>query len=156
HAVVVPAAVNVLDLVQVNEIMTKAVETVQADAPVRQVVEKRFSTGHQGYPVVDAEGRLVGIITSTDMRTKVKEGDLDRPVRDFMTRDPAHVFPGATAHDALMEMVARNIGHLPVVHDEDPRRIVGFLTRQDVLGVERRIMAEEERHDPYFHWPRRR
>ena len=150
------AAVNILDLVQVNEIMTKNVETVQADAPVRQVVEKRFSTGHQGYPVVDAQGNLVGIVTSTDMRTRVKEGDLDRPIREFMTPDPAHVFPAASVHDALMQMVARNIGHLPVVHDEDPRRVVGFLTRQDVLGVERRALAEEERHDPYFHWPRRR
>lgn len=150
------AAVNVLDLAQVNEIMTKNVETVQAEAPVRQVVEKRFSTGHQGYPVVDAEGKLVGIITSTDMRTKVKETDLNRPIRDFMTPDPAVVFPGATVHDALMQMVARNIGHLPVVDDEDARRIVGFLTRQDVLGVERRLLQEEERHDPYFHWPRRR
>ena len=149
------AVVNVLDLVQANEIMTRNVETVRADAPVRQVVEKRFSTGHQGYPVVDAKGRLVGIITSTDMRTKVKDSDLDRPVRDFMTKDPAHVFPGATVHDALMEMVGRNIGHLPVVDDEDPQKLVGFLTRQDVLGVEKRILQDEQRDDPYFHWLRR-
>src|SRR5439155_22556483 len=108
------ASVNVLDIVTVGEIMTRDVETVRADAPVRQVVEKRFTTGHQGYPVVDDRGELVGIVTNTDLRSKVKDSDLDRLVREFMTRDPVTVHPSTTAHHALSTMVQLDVGHLPV------------------------------------------
>jgi CIC family chloride channel protein len=137
------AAVNILDIVTVGEIMAKQVDTVHAGEPVRSVVEKRFSTGHQGYPVLDAEKRLVGIITSTDMRRKVKEGDLDRPVADFMTSDPVRVTPSTSAHEALTEMVRTDVGHLPVVDDKDATRLVGILTRTDLIGVEKRIYEEE-------------
>ena len=138
------ASVNILDVVLVQEIMSRPVETVNSKAPVRQVVEKRFATGHQGYPVVDADGHLAGIITATDMRRKVKEGDLDRPVEEFMTRDPVCVVPGETAHEALTEMVRLDVGHLPVVDAQDPRKLVGFLTRTDLIGVERRVFEEEQ------------
>lgn len=137
------ASVNILDVVTIGEIMSKPVESVAANAPVRQVVEKRFATGHQGYPVVDEQGRLAGIITSTDMRRKVKEADLDRPVSDFMTKDPATVTPSTTAHEALTEMVSLDVGHLPVVDENDPKKLVGFLTRTDLIGVERRVLEEE-------------
>jgi len=138
------AAVNILDVVTVGEIMAKDVDTVRAEEPVRTVVEKRFATGHQGYPVRDANDRLVGIITATDMRRKVKEGDLDRPVSDFMTRDPVCVTPSTTAHEALTEMVRMDVGHLPVVDEMDPKKLVGFLTRTDLVNVERRAWEEEE------------
>lgn len=138
------ASVNILDVVAVGEIMAKEVDTVAADGPVRQVVEKRFATGHQGYPVLEADGRLVGIITATDMRRKVKEGDLDRPARDFMTADPVCVTPTTTAHEALTEMVRLDVGHLPVVDETDARKLVGFLTRTDLVGVERRVLDEEQ------------
>lgn len=146
------ARVNILDLVQVGEIMSKPVETVRAEHSVRAVVEKRFATGHQGYPVVDAAGRLVGIITATDMREKVKEGQLDEPISRFMTKDPVTVTVDTTTHEALTEMVTVGVGHLPVVDGNDPHALVGIVTRQDLVGVERRLLQEEERLNPRFHW----
>jgi CIC family chloride channel protein len=137
------AVLNILDIVTVGEIMTKDVETVEADAPVRSLVDKRLTTGHQGFPVLDAERKLVGIITSTDLRTKVKDADLDKPVRAFMTSDPAVVTPHTTAHEALTEMVRLDIGHLPVTDERGPRGLVGFLTRSDIVRVERRLFEEE-------------
>lgn len=142
------AVVNVLDLVNVGEIMTKDVETVHAEAPVRRVVEKRFSTGHQGYPVIDADGKLVGIITAADMRGKVKEGQLDDPVSAFMTKDPVTVTPSTTSHEALSDMVRLSIGHLPVVDDADHRKLLGIVTRQDLIGVERRLEDDERAARP--------
>jgi len=130
--------------------MTREVKTVRADAPVRQVVEKRFTTGHQGYPVVDERADLVGIITNTDLRSKVKDLDLDRLVREFMTRDPATVHPSTTAHQALSTMVQLDVGHLPVVEETQPRKLVGIVTRQDLIAVERRVLEEEARGEPAF------
>ena len=138
------AAVNILDVVMVGEIMSKDVDTVRAEEPVRTVHAKRHATGHQGYPVRDAEDKLVGIVTGTDMRRKVKDEDLDRPVRDFMTPDPVCVTPTTSAHEALTEMVRLDVGHLPVVDDMDPKKLVGFLTRSDLIGVEKRVLEAEE------------
>jgi CIC family chloride channel protein len=142
--------VNILDIVPVGEIMTRKVETLHADAPVRQIVEKRFRTGHQGYPVLDGRGQLVGIITATDLRTKVKDEDLDKPIKRYMTPNPVTVTPTTTAHEALTEMVRLDVGHLPVVADDAPRRLVGFLTRQDLIGVERRVIEEERPGESVF------
>lgn len=153
-AIETDAAVNILDVVGVGEIMAAQVDTVRSADPVRTVVEKRFSTGHQGYPVLDDDGRLAGIITSTDMRRKVKEGDLDRPVADFMTKDPVCVTPTTSAHEALTEMVRMDVGHLPVVDDRDARKLVGFLTRTDLIGVEKRKYEEEVPGEPVLD-PRR-
>ena len=138
------AAVNILDVVTVGEIMAKDVDTVRSEEPVRSVVEKRFATGHQGYPVRDAQDKLVGIITATDMRRKVKEHDLDLPVSQFMTPDPICVTPSTTAHEALTEMVRMDVGHLPVVDEMDAKKLVGFLTRTDLVSVEKRAWEEEE------------
>ena len=141
------ASVNILDVVSVGEIMTKRVETLSADGPVRQFIEKRFATGHQGYPVMDRLGNLVGILTSTDLREKVKDEDLDQPTRRYMTTDVVTVTPSTTAHEALTEMSRLSIGHLPVVDEKDPKKLAGFLTRSDLIGVERRILEDEEREE---------
>lgn len=143
-AIETDAAVNILDVVSVGEIMAKDVDTVRSEEPVRTVVEKRFATGHQGYPVRDANDRLVGIITATDMRRKVKENDLERPVKEFMTPEPICVTPSTSAHEALTEMVRMDVGHLPVVDEADGKKLVGFVTRTDLIGVERRVYEEEE------------
>lgn len=137
------ASVNVLDVVAAGEIMSKDVDTLREDEPVRAFVAKRFATGHQGYPVRDGSDRLVGILTASDMRKKVREGDLERPVREFMTRDLVTVTPSTSAHEALTEMVRLDVGHLPVVDERDAAKLVGFLTRTDLVGVERRLEEEE-------------
>ena len=141
------ASVNILDVVSVGEIMTKKVETITADGPVRQFIEKRFGTGHQGYPVLDRLGNVVGILTATDLREKVKDEDLDQPTRRYMTTDLVTVTPSTTAHEALTEMSRLSIGHLPVVDEKDPKKLAGFLTRSDLIGVERRILEDEEREE---------
>ena len=144
------ASVNILDVVRVGEVMTKKVETLSADGPVRQFIDKRFTTGHQGYPVMDRLNNLVGILTSTDLRQKVKDEDLDQPARRYMTTDVVTVTPSTTVHEALTEMSRLAIGHLPVVDERDPKKLVGFLTRADVIGVERRILEDEERGEAYL------
>jgi CBS-domain-containing membrane protein len=51
------------------------------------------------------------------------------------------------------------IGHLPVVDEKDPKKLVGFLTRADLIGVERRILEDEQRERSYLpeaFWPFRR
>ncbi|HLZ23210.1 MAG TPA: chloride channel protein [Ktedonobacterales bacterium] len=91
---------------------------------------------HWTFPVVDADGRLAGIIS----RGKLLEaaGDpkqLDRAVGDLAER---HVIVGYTDEsldEALMRMLADDYEMLPIVDRTDPVQIVGVLSRADILNA---------------------
>jgi CBS domain-containing protein len=57
----------------VKDVMTKGVETVSPQTPVRQIIDKMLERKYGCVPVVDAEKRLVGIITETDVLRLAKE-----------------------------------------------------------------------------------
>ena len=65
---------------------------------------------------------LVGILTDRDLRTRVLAAAVDpaSPVSAVMTPDPATTGPDAPALEALLELVRRNIHHLPVVEATGP------------------------------------
>jgi CBS domain-containing protein len=145
----------------VSEIMDSSPATIAPDAPVDEVVTKMRAHELPGLPVVDAEGRCVGMVTEADLVLPDDEGDLHLPhyinlfggtvfleplgrfesrlrkafastAEDMMTRDPLTVEPDTTVREAAR--VIHDSGHnrLPVVEGE---RLVGVVTRVDVLGA---------------------
>jgi arabinose-5-phosphate isomerase len=86
--------------------------------------------------LVDAEGRLSGIFTDSDLARLFehrREGDLDRPIRDVMTTDPLRVQAGLMMLDAVALMAGRKISELPVV-DADGKPI-GLIDITDVVAL---------------------
>ena len=86
--------------------------------------------------VLVTEGdRLVGILTDRDLRSRVVATGLDsaRPVHEVMTADPVTGDPDAVALEVLLELVRRNIHHLPLV---DGEQVVGMITATDLLRLE--------------------
>ena len=145
----------------VREIMDGSPATVSTDPPVDEVVNTLRTHELPGVPVVDSEGRCVGIVTETDLVLPDDEGDLHIPhyinlfggtvfleplgrfeerlrkafastAEDMMTRDPQTVSPDTTVREAAR--IIHDSGHnrLPVV---DEGRLVGVVTRVDVLGA---------------------
>ncbi len=139
---------NILRTVLVGQAMTTKVETVTEDMLVSEVSERMIATGHHGFPVLDREGRLVGIITNADVRRAIAEGHLDSPCRDVETQQLIVVTPQDNIEEALERMAMAGIGRLPVVSGRDPQRLVGYLSRVDVIRAFRR-KALEERHEVY-------
>ena len=86
--------------------------------------------------LVDAEGRLSGILTDADLRRLLLRHDgrevLDRTVGDLMKRDPRHVHLGELASTALAIMNQYRIDELPVLDEQ--ARPVGLIDVQDLLG----------------------
>ncbi|MBF5041582.1 chloride channel protein [Aggregicoccus sp. 17bor-14] len=132
----------------VREHARRTLVTLAAEAPLAEVAPKVLSAlppyQHQGYPVVSAEGRLVGVLTRRDFLA-VKEG----PAADGLTvgslvkRAPSVVFDDRSMRDAADQMVREGVGRLPVVSAEDPQKLVGILTRSDLLSAHhRRLHAE--------------
>jgi len=87
--------------------------------------------------LVDASGRLSGILTDADLRrtlaTRGRENILDLPVSELMTRDPRRIHVGGLASEALAVLNKYRIDELPVVDDDG--RPVGVIDVQDLLGI---------------------
>jgi arabinose-5-phosphate isomerase len=100
-------------------------------------VLREITRGGLGAVTVEADGRIVGIVTDGDVRRTAQDADIQTitalRARDFMTPDPITVGPDLLASDALrvMEVRSSQISVLPVV-DED-RRCLGLLRLHDVV-----------------------
>ena len=83
--------------------------------------------------VVDADGRLAGIVTDGDLRRHLTNGTnlLERRAADIMTKDPVAISPAMLAAEALQHMEHRKITSLVVV--DHARQILGVVHLHDLL-----------------------
>lgn len=92
-------------------------------------------TTHQGFPVVNDEGLLVGVVTRRDLL------DPNQPdtaqVRDVIRRPPVVVYDDSSLRDAADHMVTEEVGRLPVVTREASLTVVGIISRSDLLSAHR-------------------
>jgi acetoin utilization protein AcuB len=130
------------DPVTVKEWMTQPVTTIGADAPVRQAAELMKTRQIRHLPVVENDGRLIGIVTDRDLRQMIFDpmiherlGDVVEAlagltVRDIMTWAVITVRPESGIRQAARLMREQKFGALPVV---EAGRVVGMLTERDLL-----------------------
>jgi CBS domain-containing protein len=130
----------------VRDHMAKPAVTLAADDTLERARHALQGMRHQGFPVVDAEGLLIGVV----MRAEVF--DLGRPgaerVRDLVHRRPAVAFDDSSLREVADHMVDEGVGRLPVVARDAPRRVLGVISRSDLLTAHRGRIDERERADP--------
>lgn len=126
-----------LTQVLVREAASRDVVALAAADPIGQVRAWIASggTAHHGFPVVDAEGGLVGVVTHRDLLDPAVPPE--RRVRDVVKRPPAVAYEGNTLREAADHMIHEGVGRLAVVNREAPTRVVGMLTRSDLLQAHR-------------------
>jgi len=140
----------------VREIMDPAPETVPLDMPLARLAERFAGHGpeapaHQAFAVVDAEGRLRGIITRSDLVAAMQRGSSgDTPALEAASKRPSVAYPDESLSAAVMRMQTRGVGRLLVVERGDPERLVGYLGRSALLDAYARRLSEE--HDPEPGW----
>jgi IMP dehydrogenase len=95
-----------------------------------------------GVPIVDGDGRLVGIITNRDLQF---ERSLDRPVAEAMTRDRLVTAPVGTTLDEAERILAKHrVEKLPVVDGD--RRLKGLITVKDIHKRRQYPTANKDTH----------
>jgi Zn-dependent protease/predicted transcriptional regulator len=117
--------------VTVGNMMSAPVTTVPENMPLSKVIDMMYASKHLGFPVTERD-MLVGMVTLADVN---RTSPIDREamqVKDIMSRDIVTLPPTASVIDALRIMSTRNIGRIPIVHED---RIVGIVTRTDILKV---------------------
>jgi CBS domain-containing protein len=131
--------------VLVRDCATRPVTALAADdtiAAVRTWIESGADgASHQGFPVVDAAGELLGVVTRRDLLAAALPAAAR--VRDAIKRAPVVAYEDNSLREAADHMVAEEIGRLPVVSRAAPRRAVAMLTRSDLLAAhQRRLEAQ--------------
>ncbi|MFO7959509.1 MAG: IMP dehydrogenase [Nitriliruptoraceae bacterium] len=115
--------------------------TLRAEDPVDTAFELMARYRVSGFPVVDAEGRLVGIVTNRDLRLGAAPGT---PVRDHMTSTGlVTAAPGTTLDQARDLMQAARVEKLPIV-DPDDGRLTGMFTFKDIEKVRKYPSAAKD------------
>jgi H+/Cl- antiporter ClcA len=136
--------VDFLDRMRVDEVMTRDVVTLEASRTLAEVrtwlVEGSWK--HQGFPVVDAGGELRGVVTRRDLIDPAVGPDVT--VGEVVKRSPVAAFEQSTLREAADHMVREQVGRLPVVSRDANRRLVGIVTRSDLLRAHERRLAEAD------------
>ena len=146
--------VDHLDTILVRDIASPTPVTLRADDAVETVrdwiVDRAPGSSHQGYPVVDAGGDLVGVVTRRDLL------DLELPVtvtvRQLIRRAPIVAYDDSSAREAADHMVRTGVGRLPVVTRAAPLHVVGILSRSDLLSAHRTRLDASEASTRHL-WP---
>ena len=141
--------VGVLQVVKVGDVMRKDVRSVPPETTVGEVAD-RMARGEPGYnmtqglPICDRDGNLLGVVTQGDLlRALEKDPSGRQMMADVSGHELIVAFPDERAFDALYRLLQNNIGRLPVVSRENPRKMIGFLNRSGILSAWTRQIEEE-------------
>ncbi len=116
--------------------------TLGPDRPLREATQLMARFRISGVPIVDAAGQLVGIITNRDLQF---ERDLDRPLREAMTKDNLVTAPVGTTLDEAERILGRHrIEKLPVV--DDAGVLKGLITIKDIFKRRQHPSANKDQH----------
>jgi coenzyme F420 hydrogenase subunit beta len=127
--------IAVLSKFSVEDVMTKELKTVSPDLTINQLLDFMAKYHYTGYPVVDANGDFVGIVTLQEA-AKIDKPDRDEiHVRDISQSDPIVCYPKERALDAFKKMRTHEIGRIAVVDESNPKKILGVLTTTDLRHI---------------------
>jgi H+/Cl- antiporter ClcA/predicted transcriptional regulator len=146
---------DVLDQVSVRDVATKQVIALEAEESLESI-RAWLATGvpgtsHQGFPVLNRQGVLVGVLTRRDLLNPTVPGI--KHISDLLVRTVKYIYEDATVRQAADHLVNHGIGRLPVVSRAAPHRLMGIITRSDILSVYRRQIIESRRDQPNIELP---
>jgi H+/Cl- antiporter ClcA len=145
--------VDPLEFLQAEHLMTPDPETLRGDMTIANAVTFFANQArHRSYPVVDGEGRLLGLVSRTDaLRWQVEGAEgaatLAGSVSDTSQPAATPETPCSKIADMIIET---GVGRVPII-DPKTRRVVGILSRQDLLKARsehRRAETDRTRFTP--------
>jgi len=133
----------------VLNLMTRNVICIRSDVTVNELIMTLFENGISGAPVVDADGKLLGIVSKTDLlrdsyeKVELAEDNLGRHghggaenhsrscVRDLMTTTVSSLPESATIAEAAALMALEGVRKVPILDAKE--QVVGIISASDVL-----------------------
>jgi CIC family chloride channel protein len=103
---------------------------------------------HRTFPVLDADGALVGVVTRQELLNAAADASrLGHPIGEIITRQVVVAYTDEALDAALTRLLTGDFHLLPVVDRDDPRKLRGVLTRRDILEAWRLRSEDETRRE---------
>jgi CBS domain-containing protein len=119
----------------VKQIMTQRVTSLPPQSSVLEAVNLFTECGFRHLPVVDATGKLAGVISDRDvLRAMVRTPHSDRmSIASVMVREPVTATPDMPLADVIDVVIFHKIGCLPIL--DASGKLCGIVTTTDLLGA---------------------
>jgi CIC family chloride channel protein len=118
--------------------MTRDYPTLSANMTVPQILRQFRQTGHRGFPVLDVDGNLIGVLTeaffSHHLDTTTEK---NLTAGDIVEKNPFVVFPDQRL-DRLLEAIEESEARIPVVDRTDQKQLLGVIGRHELISAYRR------------------
>lgn len=132
-----------LDSVYARQFVSRPLVTLTSEETVASV-RARIASGelpHQSYPVLGADGALVGLVTRRDL---FSVGDPNQTVGQTVKRKPIVVHPETSFREIADIMTREKIGRVMIVARDNEKKLLGLVTRGDVIGShEERLRGQQ-------------
>jgi CIC family chloride channel protein len=121
----------------VGDLMHAPVPPLREMSTLPEMADRFLTSPNNFLPVVDAMGRLIGLVALQDLKEHLNAGsELSAVIAyDVMRPPPATVTPDQSLLDTLPVMLASEQRNVPVVNSRTENRLVGAVARAEVLGL---------------------
>jgi len=129
--------VNVLKSIKVSEVMNIEVETITEALGLERLAEIISKSKYNSFPVVRDGNKLTGILSFFDYNEAIFDENLKGLVvaKDIATSDVVTISTDDNLYNALEKITFKDFSILPVVSTDDPTKLIGVLTRRDIMGA---------------------
>lgn len=123
----------------VAELMERRVKTVRGEATVAEAIVELADAHISGMPVVDAAGRVIGVLSTTDLLTAEAEtGDAaarrslleNTAVQELMTPRPFTIAPDEDVREAARQMLYADVHRIFVAEGD---QVIGVISTTDIV-----------------------
>jgi len=132
--------VDILERALVKDAMTTNIVTINSSLSIHEVLGLIHKYGYTGFPVVD-DKNLVGIITFEDAEKVLPDNRKTTLVQEIMTTKLIVTRPEDSLEAALLKLLDRKIGRLPVVDSDDATKLVGLVTKFDIIKAHAKLSS---------------
>lgn len=128
--------------VKVGSAMKRKPVTLREDMKLDEVRDLIYQSKFNSFPVVDGRNRLCGILSLVDFQRALKKGDPSLSAGEIGTRDVVSISERDNLFAALNRITSGDFAILPVVDRDEPTRLVGVISRRDIMTALNRLFAK--------------
>ncbi|AVH66383.1 chloride channel protein [Nostoc sp. 'Peltigera membranacea cyanobiont' 213] len=133
HITKEPSTEGLLAQISAADVMQRRVETLSSQMSTDEAMQAFSDSHHRNFPILE-NGKVVGIITQKDLVSLASQHlGGDTPISEIMTPEPVTISPTATLAHVLHILNRYHLSCLPVT---EGRKLIGIITRSDIIRVE--------------------
>lgn len=122
---------------KIKDIMTSPALSVTLNQTVSDVLKLAKEKNVTGFPVIDIERKVIGVVSTLDLITEVAAGKLhlklgELPLVIKVEKDVINLSPDTLVKDAVLSLIKKRVGRIIITDDDN--RLCGIVSRKDLIN----------------------